>query len=471
MNSRNALMLTALAATFASCGTQHTDRPNIVWLIAEDFSPDLGCYGHPLVHSPNIDKLAAEGIRYEYAFASSPVCSAARSGFITGMYQNALAADEHDTMEKNKLPLPEGVKTLPDYFHEAGYFVSFNGKTHFNFKYEGEGIKARDVHDRAEGQPFFMVLQTYHTHRKFHRDAIRPIDPQAVELPLCYPDHEITRRDWADYLEDAQHLDRWVGEQMQYLEENNLLDNTVVVFFGDHGRPHVRGKQFIYDEGLRVPLIITRFGEKRDVRVVKELVSLIDLAPTMLELSGIRMSDHMHGIDILAPIERKHVFASRSRNGDAIDKMRCVRTENHLFIKNYMPHVPWMQLSSYKRNAYPVFTLLNVLDKQNRLTSEQQYFMSPTKPVYELFDVKNDPDQVYNIADSHPELVAELEKILEDWRKQVNDCFEDPDLPDLVEMIASKRKGIDRWNEQQGLPPNPSDEEVLQAWHKILFEE
>ena len=192
MKTKNALILSALATTLASCGAQQDEQPNIVWLIAEDFSPDLGCYGHPLVHSPNLDKLAAEGIRYEYAFASSPVCSAARSGFITGMYQNALAADEHDTMEKNKLPLPAGVKTLPDYFHDAGYFVSFNGKTHFNFKYEGEGIKARDIEERAEGQPFFLVLQTNSTHRRrggsFLRDSIRPVDPAAVELPVCYPD-------------------------------------------------------------------------------------------------------------------------------------------------------------------------------------------------------------------------------------------------------------------------------------------
>ncbi|MCC5928643.1 MAG: sulfatase [Cyclobacteriaceae bacterium] len=465
---KSLLLIPILFILFSAC-EQEKEQPNIVWMIAEDFSPDLACYGHPIVHSPNLDKLAAQGIRFNNAFASAPVCSSARSGFITGMYQTAIGADQHDTMEKNKLPLPQGVKTLPDYFHDAGYFVDFNGKTHFNFKYTGEGVKDRNITDREPGQPFFLVLQTHHTHRVFKRDTLRPIDPAIVEIPECYPDHEITRRDWANYLEDTQLLDRWVGQQMAWLEENQLLNNTIVVFFGDHGRPHVRGKQFLYDEGLRVPLIITRFGKNAKVQVVEELVSLIDLAPTMLQAAGLKVPDHMHGIDILKPVERDHVFASRSRNGDAIDKIRSLRTKDYLFIKNYMPHVPWMQLSSYKRTQYPVYTLLKVLDERNELTETAQYFMSPTKPVYELYYIPDDPHQVNNLAEKHPEKVQEFEAMLEKWRHNTHDYFEDPDLPDLVNMLASKRKAVDQWNQRAGLDINASDEEVLEAWRKILF--
>ncbi len=466
---RKLLLLFPLLLTLFSGCQEVQERPNIVWMIAEDFSPDLGSYGHPLVYSPNLDKLAAQGIRFDNAFASAPVCSSTRSGFITGMYQTSIGADQHDTMEKNKLPLPEGVKTLPDYFHEAGYFVDFNGKTHFNFKYTGEGVKDRDISDRKPGQPFFLVLQTHHTHRVFKRDTLRPIDPSVIAIPECYPEHEITRRDWADYLEDAQLLDRWVGEQMAWLEENQLLENTIVVFFGDHGRPHVRGKQFLYDEGLKVPLIITHYGKNAQIKVVDNLVSLIDLAPTMLEATGLEVPEHMHGMNILRPTDREYVFASRSRNGDAIDKMRSLRTKDYLFIKNYMPHVPWMQHSSYKKTSYPVYTLLKVLDKRNELTEAAKYFMSPTKPVYELYYIPEDPHQVRNLAEKYPEKVQEFEAILEKWREDTQDCFEDPDLPDLVNMLADKRKAVVRWNEQAGLDANASEEEVLEAWRKILF--
>jgi N-sulfoglucosamine sulfohydrolase len=451
-----------------ACNGKSVQKTNIVWLIAEDLSPDLGCYGHPLVKTPNIDKLADQGIRFENAFATCPVCSPSRSAFFTGVYQTTIASDYHDTMEKNKLPLPEGIKTLPDIFYEAGYFVDYHGKTHFNFKYEGLAIKDRDWHERKEQQPFFLVLQTHHTHRPFTRDTIRPVDPAKIEIPPCYPDHEITRRDWADYLEDVQHLDDWVGEQMNWLESNNLLDNTVVVFFGDHGRPHVRGKQFLYDEGLQVPLIIAQFNKNRQKGKVKELVSLIDLAPTMLQLAGMEVPNYMHGLNILSEIDREHIFASRSRMGDAIDKMRCIRTEDYLFIKNFMPEKPWMQLSSYKKRSYPVYTLLEVLHEKDQLTDEQAYFMTDTKPEYELYNVKKDPFQLNNLAETNPELVADFSKMLEKWQAETNDHFDDPDQPDLEEMIAGKRAGLRKWYLDNGLSENPSNEEVLNLWKKKL---
>jgi N-sulfoglucosamine sulfohydrolase len=457
-----------MAMMLFSC-EEASERPNIVWMIAEDLSPDLGCYGHELVSTPHIDALAMQGVRFENAFASGPVCSPARSGFMTGVYQTSIGADHHDTLEKNKLPLPKRIKTLPDILYDAGYFVDYNGKTHFNFKYDGEAIKDRDLSERAEGQPFFLVLQTKHTHRPFTRDPLRPIDPASIDIPPYYPDHEITRRDWADYLEDVQHLDYWVGEQMKWLNENNLLVNTVVVFLGDHGRPHVRGKQFLYDEGLKVPLIITHFGKKKQQKVVESVVSLIDLAPTMLNLAGMEIPPTMHGIDILSKINREHVFASRSRNGDAIDKMRCIRSNDYLFIKNFMPDKPWMQLSSYKKSAYPVYTLLKILHKNNELNREQSIFLSQTKPVYELYNVRDDPFQVNNLADSDPTRVKKFDEILINWQKTTNDTFDDPDQHDLESMIADKKAGLVKWYLNNGLPENPTDEDVLNFWHNRLL--
>lgn len=156
-------------------------------------------------------------------------------------------------------------------------------------------------------------------------------------------------------MEDVQLLDDWVKEQMEWLDSNRLLKNTIVVFFGDHGRPHIRGKQFLYDEGVKVPLIITQFfDEKQKPKVINNPVSLIDLAPTMLNFAGLRIPDNMHGVDILSNINRDYIFASRSRNGDTVDKIRCIRSSDYLFIKNFIPEAPWMQLSSYKKMSYTV---------------------------------------------------------------------------------------------------------------------
>lgn len=462
----------AITSLFISCetttGTNLGDRPNIVWLIAEDVSPDLGCYGNSLVKTPQIDKLANNGIKFENAFASCPVCSPSRSAFITGMYQSSIGAEFHDTMEKNKLPLPEEEQTLPDILYDNGYFVDYNGKTHFNFKYDGAAIKDRQLEERKKDQPFFLVLQTKHTHRPFKRDTLRPINPDLVVLPPYYPDHAITRRDWANYLEDVQHFDDWVGEQMRWLEENNLLDNTIIVFFGDHGRPHVRGKQFLYDEGLRVPLIITRYKKNAQKESISEIVSLIDLAPTMLKAAGLPIPDSMHGIDILSDINREYIVASRSRMGDAVDKMRAIRTKDYLFIKNFMPEVPWMQLSSYKKSSYPVFTLMEVLYENDQLTEEQSIFMSESKPEFELYNLINDPFQLNNIAYSNRIVTHKFIKILEDWQKKTNDIYTDPDESDLQAMILEKRENLKKWYIRNGLSENPSNEEVLEIWYQIL---
>jgi uncharacterized sulfatase len=461
----------SLALLFIGCAEDDgsSGKPNIIWLVAEDLSPDLGCYGLTLVKTPNLDRLASQGVRFTHAFATCPVCSPSRSGFITGMYQTSIGADHHDTMEKNKLHLPHGISTLPDLLYDAGYFVDFNGKTHFNFKYEGIAIKDRDMSERGVNQPFFLVLQTKHTHRPFTRDTKHPIDPSKIDLPPCYPDHEITRRDWADYLEDVQHLDDWVGQQMEWLASNNLLDNSVVVFFGDHGRPHVRGKQFLYDEGLKVPLIITGFGkQKQKPEVSGKLVSLVDLAPTMLEIAGLKVPEYMHGLNLFSETDRKYIFATRSRMGDAIDKMRSVRTKDYLFIKNYMPGKPWMQLSSYKKRSYPVFTLLQLLHEREMLTDSQNYFMTHTKPVYELYNLKDDPYQLHNLAYSNPDLIRKFLDVLAKWQAETNDTFHDPDQEDMEMMIADKKNGLETWYLKNNLSRTPSNDELLDLWYIIL---
>lgn len=296
-------------------------RPNILWLIAEDFCPDLGCYGTPIVRTPAIDRLASEGARYTRAFVTAPVCSPSRSAFMTGMYQTTIGAHQHRTPAKR--PLPEGVRVITEFFRAAGYFTANcgggnwtrRGKTDFNFQ-APHPFDGTDWRQRGSGRPFFAQVNFGETHRTFKRDPENPIDPDRVKLPPYYPDHPVARRDWADYLECAQVPDRKVGAVLKRLEEDGLAGSTIVFFFfGDNGRPHVRGKQFLYEGGIRIPLIIRWPGHIEPGTVVDDLVSAIDFGATCMHLARIDVPSRMQGRPFLGPgaTGRDVIVAARDR--------------------------------------------------------------------------------------------------------------------------------------------------------------
>ncbi|MFA7003871.1 MAG: sulfatase, partial [Verrucomicrobiia bacterium] len=265
------LGLLACCVSFSLAGAAETRRPNILWLIAEDFGPHLGCYGTKEVWTPNLDKLASDGVRYTRAFTTAPVCSASRSAFMTGMYQTAIGAHNHRSHRDDGYKLPDGVRVLPDWLRDAGYFTANlrelpkefgfkgTGKTDWNFTYEGKPYDSDQWDDLKSHQPFYAQINFHETHRKFNGE--KRADPAKVVIPPYYPDHPVTRTDWAAYLDAASELDRKIGLILKQLETDGLVDNTVVIFFGDNGQAHVRGKQFCYDSGLLVPLII-RWPEK-----------------------------------------------------------------------------------------------------------------------------------------------------------------------------------------------------------------
>ncbi|HEU5117380.1 MAG TPA: sulfatase, partial [Isosphaeraceae bacterium] len=253
-------------ALIPSSARSEAPRPNILWLIAEDMSPDLGCYGATQVSTPNLDRLAAQGMRFTNAYTTAPVCSASRSAFMTGMYQTTIGAHNHRSHRGDGYTLPDGVRLLTDRMRDAGYFtdnvVTFprsvgfkgSGKTDWNFAHEPKPFDSKDWADLEGHQPFLAQVNFQETHRNFH--APRHADPAKVDLPPIYPDHPIAREDWADYLDAVTELDRKIGLILDQLEKGGLSDSTMVVFMSDHGEAHVRGKQFCYDDGLRIPLII-----------------------------------------------------------------------------------------------------------------------------------------------------------------------------------------------------------------------
>lgn len=407
---------------------EQTDvRPNILWITIEDWSPDLGCYGTKGIHTPHVDQLAAEGIRYQNAFTTSPVCSTSRSAMMTGFHQNYIGAHQH--REYNKQPLPDGIKPIPHLFAEAGYFTALmSSKTDLNFLPDkrSEVFMGKDWTERTEGQPFFARITFGGTHRSWKRDPERPIGIKDVELPPYYADTEFCRRDWANGLEQMQLVDREVGALLKRLKHEELAENTIVFFIGDHGRCHIRGKQFLYDGGIRIPMILRWPGKVAAGQVNQDMVMSIDICATILEAAGISAPVPLHGHSLFGDEvkRRKYVFAARDRMGDTHDAMRAIRSREFKLIHNLMPERAWCQYSGYKEGSYPMLAEMNVLHLTGKLTPEQSLFFAARKPEFELFDLRNDPHEVNNLADNpkYAAIKAEMQAELQKWRKdKIND--------------------------------------------------
>jgi arylsulfatase A-like enzyme len=477
------LFLWIIVITFVivniSCKNQdkRLSKPNILWIIADDLGTDLACYGTPLVKTPNLDKLALEGTRFTNLFTVCAVCSPSRSTLVTGMYPVTINCHQHRTHFKK--PLPDGIKPVTEYFRDAGYFIcngsvrdlGVPGKQDYNFLadniYDGT-----DWRQRKAGQPFFAQIQISGPHREFHRDPENPINADSIKLPPYYPDHPLARQDWALYLESIQIVDRQVGEILKRLDEDNLADSTIVFFFGDQGRPHVRAKQFLYDGGLRTPLIIRWPGQLNKGRVDDRLISSVDIPVASVVIAGIKPPDYINGLDFLSstgPV-RDAIFAMRDRRDETVDRIRCIRTLNYKYIRNFYPDRPYTQFNAYKKHQYPVLTLMQVLYKRGELTPVQARFMSPNRPAEELYDVINDPFEINNLADKeeYKEVLEEMRGRLDEWLIKY-DKGEYPENPEEVAYWeAFMKEDFKERMADRGLPVDISDEDYLDYWIHYL---
>jgi arylsulfatase A-like enzyme len=434
-------------------------RPNILWLIAEDLGPHLACYGTKEVWTPNLDRLAAEGVRYTRCYTTAPVCSPSRSAFMTGMYATTIGAHHHRSNRGRKLP--EGVRVLTDLLRDAGYFTAnvrdlpagmgFKGtaKTDWNFAYEGQPFDSDRWDDLKSHQPFYAQLNFQETHRTY-RGAKRA-DPAKVVIPPYYPDHPVTRADWAAYLDAASELDRKIGLVLKQLADDGLADNTLVVFFGDNGQSHVRGKQFCYEEGLHVPLLIRwpkNFPAPKHYKpgsVSDRLLAAIDFAPTMLAVAGAQKPAKMQGEIFLgdrAAPPRQYVFGARDRCDETVFRLRTVRDARYRYIRNFTPDRPFLQANAYKERQYPVWNLLKELHAAGKLTPVQEVLCAPTMPEEELYDLDADPWEIHNLAKSpeHQEVLKRLRGALETWIKESDDQGRFPEKPEPEPSPKPKAK-------------------------------
>ncbi|MFN3194204.1 MAG: sulfatase [Aureliella sp.] len=462
------------------CGPVPVDaveRPNVLWIVADDLSPDLECYGYQGVRTPNVDRLAGSGIRFENAFATAPVCSSARSAFITGVYQTTTGTHQHRTLDKKALPEP--FRPVTEIMRDAGYFVcnaksslKSAGKTDYNFEYDKsmyDGF-SWDVAEggRKEGQPFFAQVQIHEPHRDFSKAS--KVDRArfgGAKIPVYYPGHPVVRADWSDYLNTVEIMDRKIGQVLGKLKEDSLLDNTAVFFFGDHGRPHYRDKQWLYDGGIRVPLIVRLPGSQAAGEVRDELISLIDVTAATLGLAGVEVPGWMEGRDFLSEthLARNKVFAARDRCGSTLDRIRCVRTAQYKYIRNFYPELPYSQHSGYKFLQYPAQTAAQAMFESGRLTGPARHFWQNVRPVEELYDLREDPNEINNLADApeHKSILLELRSELDEWILRTDDQGEFPEVAVQAAVESSERWFRGRMS-KRGLPIGISAADYLRWW-------
>ncbi len=448
------------AAVDAAVTAAAKERPNIVWIISEDASPHIGCYGETTIRTPHLDRLAAEGVRFTQAFVTCPVCSPSRSAMVTGMYQTTLGAHNHRSQRpvgKGSAPgpflssyaLPSSLRLIPQLFSEAGYYVvnGGTGKTDYNFL-EPEGLyRGKDWTGRGPEQPFFALIEL--RGGKFRKARVEPMtDPAAVTLPPYYPDDPVLRADWAEYLNSWVACDHEVGQVLARLEREGVLDNTVVFFWTDHGISHARGKQFLYDEGIHVPLIV-RFPDGRLAGTTRDdLVLQIDVAACSLALAGLPIPEYVQGRDLFAPDyqPRREIVSARDRCDETADCIRCVRTARFKYIRNFHPYVSHMQPNQYKDDK-EIVRRMRDLYAAGKLTELQARIFAPTRPPEELYDLQADPLETHNLltgsADeqrAHRDTANTLRLKLYQWMAETADLglIPEPVLEELGRRHGSK---------------------------------
>jgi arylsulfatase A-like enzyme len=260
----------------------------------------------------------------------------------------------------------------------------------------------------------------------WQRDPQRPIDPESVVIPPYYPDTPMVRRDWANGLEQAQITDRRVGKLLARLESDGHAPNTLVILIGDHGRCMPRGKQFLYDGGIHIPLIMRWPGHIKPGTVCDDLVTSIDITRTIVDVAGAKPMHPLHGVNLFtdAASKRRFIFAARDKMDDTHDAMRAVRTKKFKYIHNLMPERAYCQYNPYKEMSYPTLAVLNVMNMKGQLSKVQSAFMAAKKPQAELYNLETDPWEINNLAGDpkYASIEKELRGELDRWRVSVNDA-------------------------------------------------
>lgn len=443
------MIIAASLGAVAGANAENREKPNILWVMSEDQGHDLACYGMPAVKTPVLDKMAEEGIMYTNACCTNPISSPSRSAMMTGTHQ--VIIDAHNHRSNRDKPLPLEIKPITCYLREQGYTCILGNshvmdrgrKTDCNFKSkavgEWNGIDQFGLFDKfdeftAEDQPFFAQIQLKVTHRGDWWKSVtaaseHPVNPDDVVLPSYLPDHPKVREEFASYLDQVEEMDREMGILIEELRRKGVLDNTIVFFIGDNGRCDVKGKGYLYEPGIRVPMII--WGKGIKPARVDEIVSTLDISATIVALSGYTpLPRHMSGNILFdfetgeaVPTGQEALYVARDNWDEVRDCMRGIYTTQFAYIRNYMPEVGWDQHQIYLDFHRPALHIMRMLKEQKRLNRAGMLFLAEKKPVEELYDTMNDPDQINNLAENpaYEPILVEMRKRMDEWQASHRD--------------------------------------------------
>lgn len=462
------LCVVVFLITLLGCKTKEkikAKKPNILWIIAEDLSPFMGCYGDSINagHTPVIDKLAKDGILFTRAYATAPVCSASRSALITGVMQTTTGTHNHRSSrttdgvvvpEELRINLPEDMKTIPELMKDAGYFVFNSGKDDYNFHYDRnllyevgtkedyksgmngwQGNIAIDYMTvtnhvwssrKNKDQPWFGQVQIMGGKKdaKYVRDGEKLADND-VPLPPYFPDIPSQRKAWTEHYNANRGSDVTVEKILKQLKADGELENTIIFFFSDHGsNSSLRHKQFCYEGGMLVPLMIKgNHPAIQEGTVSSNLVSLLDVSATTLAMGGVPLPKYLDGQDLFANNYKapKYMVGARDRCDYTIDRIRTVVSKDFRYIRNYFPERPMLQ-AGYRDNK-PIVKDFKKLHVEGNLTPYQEEHWFGLRPKEELYNLKEDPHQMHNLAEDseYAAILLEHRNELESWIERTDD--------------------------------------------------
>ncbi len=431
------------------------DRPNILLILSDDHSvPYLGCYGNPDLKTPNLDKMASEGALFQRAYTTAPQCVPSRAGILTGRSTVDIR------MTRFSAPLPRDVITFPEVLRKSGYYIGicdgrsfhldgskgqpkitaetfdkYNLRTfndRFDYIRKGQDKNVLEIFQEFLSQvpadkPFFTWVNFFDPHRAFHAPDYEP-DPDAITLPMGFPDTKLVRKDLAGHYGEIQRLDYNVGLLLDELKERGELDNTVIVFMGDNGAALFRGKGTLYETGLNVPLIVRFPGKVKAGSVYQKLISGEDLAPTLLDFAGLNPLQEMTGKTFKPLLEgekydgHKYVFAERGPHGsgpptgsDAFDLSRCVIGDRYKLIYRALWQLPFKPVDFV---GQPMWKELQQMSLDGELEEPwNSLYFSPERPVFDLYDLEKDPHELNNLAGNaeFARIEEELKEALQEW--------------------------------------------------------
>ena len=480
---RHPTFVAAILLSFASVSiglAQETNKPpNILWIVGENFDLDFGCYGAENVQTPNVDGLAAAGIRYTNVFSTSPVCAPSRSAFMTGMYQTTTDTHHMRSHRDDDFRLPAGVRPITQRLRDAGYVTANlktigdreigTGKLDLNFVNEGDLYATDDWEKLKTGQPFFAQINMpeaeydIYDRKSSEKPRVKWVGeewhpkvatPENVTPPPYYPDHEVTRQEWARYLNSVTGTDVRVGWILDRLENDGLADDTVVVFFSDNGRLEARGIHWCWDSGLHVPMVIRwpkNYPAPKQIKpgaVSDQLISLIDLTATTLWMCGIQPPIGMQGRNFLGDHtgpEREFAFSARDRIDETEIRLRSVRDKRYHYIRNYTPGAGFATLNRYKEKCFLVKPLMRKMLAEGKLIGPPADLMKPF-PDEQLYDTSSDPYEIKNLANSksetHQKALTRMRAALATWIVETGDRGE---LAEPREIVAPFEKEMHDW--------------------------